>query len=88
MSCSSKAAPFAGRAGRLFGAPYVSGKDLQPLVVEVLVDQLQQRPHEPLRKPRIALGIDPACRGDCVPGKSPRRWKRDVGADTVVPVFG
>ena len=55
----------------------------QPRLVEIAVDDPQQRPDEPLRHPRIAVRVDPGRCGERVTDEAPRERIGDVRADAV-----
>ena len=48
-----------------------------------LVDDLEQRPHRPLRQPRVRVRVDPGGRRDRVADEPARRRELDVGAHAV-----
>ncbi len=64
-------------------SPQMGGQRLKEGLVEMSVDQLEQGPDRPLRKPRIGAGRNPdGGRGRGVDQGS-GKWKGDVGADPV-----
>ena len=54
---------------------------LQPGLVARLADQVQQRPHQPLRQPRVGVRVDPRRRRHRVARQLARERELDVGAD-------
>jgi hypothetical protein len=71
------------RVGGVERRAQVGGEALQPRLVQGGVDDLQQRPHEPLRQPRVRLRLDPGRDRDRLVGQPPRRREGDVRADAV-----
>ncbi len=69
--------------GRVRRSAEVRGEHAQPGLCDGLLDDLEQRPHDPLDEPRIALGVDPRSRGDGVADEPARRRERHVRADPV-----
>ena len=55
----------------------------QPRLGQRLVDGLQQRPHQPLGRPRIGVVLDPRRRRERDADQRPREREVDVGADTI-----
>jgi hypothetical protein len=63
----------------------VIGQRRQPRLVQRLVDDLQERPHRPLRPPRVLVGVDPGRDRHGVGDHPPGRREVDVRAHAVVP---
>ena len=61
----------------------VAGEAAQPRLLQALADDLEQRPHGPLRQPRVLLGVDPRRGRDGVAGEPARERELDVRADAV-----
>jgi hypothetical protein len=78
------------KAHRVHGrhsAAQIGAQRGQPRFAQVVVDDLQQRPHQPLRSPRILVGIDATCSGDGVGEQAVGGGERDVRADAVRAVL-
>ena len=71
----------------LAGTPEMSSKRGKPRLIEAAINNLNQRPNSPLRKPRIPLRIDPRSSRNSVADQPPRRRKLNVGANTVGPTI-
>ena len=64
-------------------APRCVGEAAQPRLVQRGVDDLQQRPHQPLGQPRVGVGLDPGRDGHRLVGQPPRRRELHVRAHPV-----
>ena len=69
-------------------AAEMGGEHRQPGFVEVLVDHRHERPHGPLRKPRVVVGLDARCRGQRTADQTAGERELDVGAHAVLTVGG
>ena len=61
----------------------VAREDVQPRFLQALADDLEQRPHGALRRPRVMLGVDPGRGRDGVAREPARERELDVRADAV-----
>ena len=73
----------AGAAVGVVGVAEVDAQVAQPRLVEALADDLEQRPHRALRRPRVGVGIDPGRGGDGVTDEAVREGELDVRAHAV-----
>ena len=71
------------RVGGVQRRAEVVGEAAQPRLVQRGVDDLQQRPHQPLGQPRVGVGLDPGRDGHRLVGQPPRRRELDVRAHAV-----
>jgi hypothetical protein len=79
----TKATALVRRIGRSFGAAKMESEPAQPVLIEVLIDDAKKRPHQALRKPRIALRLDSRGRSNSIADQRPGRWKLDVRANAI-----
>ena len=70
-----------GEAARAIGLQ-VLGQRRQPRLLERAVDDIEQRPHEPLGQPRVALRVDPGRGRDRPGGEAAGEREVHVGADS------
>ena len=63
----------------------MSGKALEPRLVQAAIDDLEQRPHGALGQPGVGVGVDPRGRRDRIADQPPRRREADVRAHPVGP---
>ena len=68
--------------GVVLGAQ-VGRQAVQPRLLQALADDLEQRPHGALRRPRVGLGVDARRGRDRVADELVRERERDVRADAV-----
>jgi hypothetical protein len=61
--------------------PEVGAQRAQPRLCQVRVDDLEQRPHQPFRAPRVLGRVDPGRRRDRIADQSIRERELDVRAD-------
>ena len=73
----------AGAAVGVVGVAQVDAQVAQPRLVEALADDLEQRPHRALRRPRVGVGVDPGRGRDGVTDEPVRERELDVRAHAV-----